>query len=350
MAKEKKRLLLIGSTQKDVHLRNYFRLIDGYFDEVLVVSGNNVDFCRTIVLDFGLKNPLTIWKSIHKLRGIIQDFQPSIIHVHQANSYGYITSKANTFNIPLVLTVWGSDVLLLPDKSPLHKLMVKTSLKASNHITADAAFIADKVETLVGRKSFTTANFGIDLPKIEWDIAQKEKIIYSNRLHAPLYNIDQIIQGFASFVQQHPDWKLIIAGKGPLTDSLEELARSTLPDSSYEFIGFVDTATNMKMYLKASMYVSIPSSDGTSVSLLEAMACGTIPVLSDLPANREWVQSGRNGIIVQSDLSAALELALDLNPENVANANTRIIQHQATKEANRLKYCEIYDSLLEGRS
>ena len=57
MAEEKKRLLLIGSTQKDVHLRNYFHLIAGYFDEVLIVSGNKVDFCRTIVLDFGLKKP-----------------------------------------------------------------------------------------------------------------------------------------------------------------------------------------------------------------------------------------------------------------------------------------------------
>ena len=245
-----------------------------------------------------------------------------------------------------MLTIWGSDVLLLPDKSPLHKLMVKTSLKASNHITADASFIANKVESLVGNKVFTTANFGIDLPNIEWDISQKEKIIYSNRLHDSLYNIDLIIHGFDVFLRQHPDWKLIIAGKGQLTDSLQELARSILPENSFEFIGFVNAATNMKMYTKSRMYVSIPSSDGTSVSLLEAMACGAIPILSDLPANREWVQSGRNGVIVQRDLSDALELALGLNLEDVANFNTSIIQNQATKEANRGKYCKIYDSLL----
>ena len=48
----------------------------------------------------------------------------------------------------------------------------------------------------------------------------------------------------------------------------------------------------------ADVYVSTSRSDSTSVSLLEAMACGIPPVVTDIPANREWITEGRNGLLV----------------------------------------------------
>ena len=42
-------------------------------------------------------------------------------------------------------------------------------------------------------------------------------------------------------------------------------------------------------------------SDGASLSLLEAMACGLPVVVSDIPANREWVEEGVNGVLVPCD-------------------------------------------------
>ena len=47
------------------------------------------------------------------------------------------------------------------------------------------------------------------------------------------------------------------------------------------------------------LYISAASSDGTSISLLEAMYFKSIPILIDLPANREWIQNNENGFIVQ---------------------------------------------------
>lgn len=342
---KKPRLLLVGSTKSDVHIRNYYNLIKGYFDDILIVTGNDIDFCPSKKLYFGLKNPLMIMKSIKALRKIIRDYSPDVIHVHQANSYGYITSMANKGKVPQVLTIWGSDVLLLPQTSSFHKYLVKKSLRASDKITADAGFIEDVVKKLIGSADFTTANFGINLPDITVDIDKKEKLIYSNRLHDSLYNINQIIDGFAEFNGNHPDWKLIIAGRGPLTEALKEQAKK-LPDDSYEFIGFVDYETNMAYYQKSTLYVSIPSSDGTSVSLLEAMACGAIPILSDLPANNEWVKSGNNGVIAGNSLNEAFEEALKLDQAAVIDLNKGIIEKKATKEANRKIFEGIYADVL----
>lgn len=341
-----RRLLLIGSTQSDVHLRNYYGLIKGTFDEVLLVSGTKVDFCECKQLHFGLKNPIALRKTVRSLRSIIDDFSPSVIHVHQANVYGYVTALANKRKIPQILTIWGSDVLLLPNKNFVFKHIVKKALRGAHSITADAAFIGKKVTSLIGEHNFTVANFGIDLPNITLDISKKEKIVYSNRLHAPLYNIDAIIRGFIKFREQHPDWKLIIGGSGPLTEELKSIA-AQLPDEAYSFIGFVDYETNMEYYQRASIFISIPSSDGTSISLLEAMACGTIPVLSNLPANKEWVDSGKNGIIVEKDLFSSLEAALKLNAESVAKENQLIIDQKATKNSNRAVFIDLYKQLLD---
>ncbi len=48
----------------------------------------------------------------------------------------------------------------------------------------------------------------------------------------------------------------------------------------------------------AEVFVSVPSSDGTSVALLQAMAAGCFPIVSDLPTQRELVEDGVNGFRV----------------------------------------------------
>ena len=66
-----------------------------------------------------------------------------------------------------------------------------------------------------------------------------------------------------------------------------------------------------EFYRAASVTVSVPFSDATPMALLEAMACGSIPVVSDLPSLREWIRDGENGRIVPVDDVGALADAMD---------------------------------------
>lgn len=347
MKTEPKKLMLIGSSKSDVHLKNYYNLIADYFDEILIITGNEIDYAHYRIIDFGLKNPISMLKNIRKLSRFIKEFSPSIIHVHQANSIAFITSLANKKRIPQVLTTWGSDVLLLPKKNAFFKYVVRKSLMSSNSITADASYMREEIEKLIGPKVVIIANFGINHDELKADITLKENLIYSNRLHNNLYNIDQILIAFKDFQLNHPSWKLIIAGNGLSTEKLKQFAHKNLLENSYEFVGFVDTKTNHEYYKRAKIYVSVPSSDGTSISLLEAMAFGTIPVLSDLPANNEWVKNMENGIIVKNTLTKALNNALTLNQFKVAKLNAEIIESKASKKANKRIFESIYDELLD---
>jgi glycosyltransferase involved in cell wall biosynthesis len=343
MSKHKK-LLLIGGSNGNAHLRNFHDLISDQFESILVVSNNIIDFASCKKLHFGLKNPIQFWQNISELRSIIKEFKPDIIHVHQANSYGFLTALANQEKIPLVLTTWGSDVLLLPNKSLLHRSMVKYVLRKADQITADAEFMATAIHKLIGNKKVCIANFGVAIDEQKTGLERK-KIIYSNRMHAPLYQIEKIILESADFLKKNTDWLLKIAGQGPNTPALEKLALENLPLGSYQFVGFLNSEQNKANYQSATIYISIPISDGTSISLLEAMAYGCIPIVSDLPANKEWITHLENGIISDGDVMKDIEIALTLDPMSIEEKNKVIIENRATKETNKRLFSSIYDKL-----
>lgn len=334
------------------HLRTFYELIKPLFNEVLLISDKLQDYCKTEIIDFRISKPLSAYKNSAKLKEIITQFQPSIVHVHQANSVALLTGKALKRKFPLVVTTWGSDVLVLPKQNWIKKKIAQKALSYANTVTADASFMEKAIVDLAPFSKVVIANFGIELSEgLNTDeINQKQDVIYSNRLHYSLYNIHLIIEGFAEFIKTHPTWKLIIAGRGDLTDDLKELAKKQLPVESYEFVGFIKKEQNYQYYKTSKIWISIPESDGTAVSLLEAMHFGCIPVVSDLPANNEWISShthSQNGIIVKTSVSAALTEASHLNSNEVYSINEDIIQSKASVESMRILYTKLYNDLIE---
>jgi glycosyltransferase involved in cell wall biosynthesis len=342
-----KSLLLIGGSKGNAHLLNYRNLIEDCFDDILIVSNQESEQFPSRKVNFELKNPFAMWKNVQILRKIIQEEQPDIIHVHQANAYGFITALANRGRRPLVVTTWGSDVLTLPHTSFLHRWMVQYILRSADAITADAQFMADAIHGLIGQVPVTVANFGVEIQNIE-EGKERKNIIYSNRMHESLYQIDQIIQQLAPFLSKNPEWKLRIAASGSQTENLQNLAKEYLPEGSFEFLGFQAGKDNQQNYLQSKVYVSIPTTDGTSISLLESLAYGCLPIVSDLPANREWIQDGVNGIISTGDLSKDLERLLQMDASSIQERNKEIIDQKATKNANRKKFTAIYEAIFSG--
>lgn len=342
-----KSLLLIGGSKGNAHLLNYRNLIEDCFDDILIVSNQESEQFPSRKVNFELKNPFAMWKNVQILRKIIQEEQPDIIHVHQANAYGFITALANRGRRPLVVTTWGSDVLTLPHTSFLHRWMVQYILRSADAITADAQFMADAIHGLIGQVPVIVANFGVEIQNIE-EGKERKNIIYSNRMHESLYQIDQIIQQLAPFLSKNPEWKLRIAASGSQTENLQNLAKENLPDGSFEFLGFQAGKDNQQNYLQSKVYVSIPTTDGTSISLLESLAYGCLPIVSDLPANREWIHNGVNGIISAGDLSKDLERLLQMDASSIQERNKEIIDQKATKNANRKKFTAIYEAIFSG--
>ena len=343
-----KKLLIIGSNS--IHVYNYINLVKDYFDEIILITNKKREGTdvKTIELDFHLKLSSRL-KTVAKIKNLIQEYAPSIIHIHQVNSYAYYSLLAARKSfVPKILTAWGSDILLSPKNSFLLKKMVQFNLRHADFLTSDSEFMAEEIRSLLPRRKLDIliANFGIEI--IEKDLL-KENIIYSNRLHKKLYQIESVINAFKLFLENSIDksWKLVIAATGEETNNLKSMVEHLNLKGNVEFVGWVDQEKNVEYYSKARLFVSIPESDATSISLLEAMAYGCIPVLSDLPANREWIDDGKNGIIVNSPSENIFERALKLNISEVASINKRIIIEKGTKVANKKKFIQLYDHFLQ---
>ena len=88
-------------------------------------------------------------------------------------------------------------------------------------------------------------------------------------------------------------------------------------------VGRLDATAQADWYSQAQWFISLPQSDSVSVSVIEAMAHGCVPLLSDLPANRELVEHGRNGWIMPPDAAASIAdlQALRARADEIADYN-----------------------------
>jgi glycosyltransferase involved in cell wall biosynthesis len=145
-------------------------------------------------------------------------------------------------------------------------------------------------------------------------------------------------------VQNDNDWKLVIAGSGDETEVLKEQVVSLGINDSVEFVGFLEQEKNYEYYCKSKIYVSVPQSDSISISLVEAILCGCIPFVSNLEANLELIQNGKNGFI-EDDLK-------NIDFKNFTQIDTGYFEKTRdklkvtfSKEYNRNRYIEIYDQV-----
>jgi len=334
----RKKLLVVGSNT--IHTYNFIDLVKEYFDEVLLLTNTIREDTpyEVVELDFRLRS----FQTIKKIKKIAHTFEPTHIHVHQANSYAFLTFMAlRNSHAQKVLNAWGSDILLNPKKGFFFRQMVKFSLKQSDIVVADSDTVLYEAKLLVPDIKTKNINFGIKFLECS---EKKENIIYSNRLHKSLYNIDKIIFSFQKFVKQHPEWKLVIAGSGDNTGSLQVLIDDLGLVDKVEFVGFLDNKTNFAYYCKSKIYVSIPSSDSISLSLVEAVVSGCIPFVSNLSANRELVENNRNGFIEDNLEDIDFSKYMQIETEHFKKTRERL-KVTFSKEYNKKCYFEIYDEV-----
>ena len=121
------------------------------------------------------------------------------------------------------------------------------------------------------------------------------------------------------------------------------------------WVTFLDEVPNEAMpalLRKHSLYLSATSSDGTSISLLEAMACGTLPIVSDIPANQAWITGGTNGFLVpldRPDLFARRILEAFGSPQLMSSArpiNWDIVKERGNHLLNMKRVTQATEQLL----
>jgi L-malate glycosyltransferase len=224
--------------------------------------------------------------------------------------------------------------------------MTKYILKNTTIVASDSVHLASETKKLLGNRNIPIEICQFGIKTFDVDLT-KEKVFYSNRGHHDIYRIPEIIESFAKFDEHNPesDWILVIAGESVHTPKLKDLVSTVKLDNKVKFVGFLSPEENAKWYGRASYFISIPKSDGTAVSLLEAMYYECIPIVSDLPANREWIKHLENGYIATDLDHDFLSEVFNFEFKEARQNNRKRIESDGTAQASCTQIQSILNSI-----
>lgn len=240
-----------------------------------------------------------VLRSVPRLAGWLRQVRPDWIHAHYLTSHGTLAWLATRLlRAPgrIVGSAWGSDILKTPLESRAALELTRRVLAACTLATSDSGHMAERMREM-GAGEVMCFPFGLEaLPPPP---GRKEPgLFFANRSLEPVYAPDRVVAAFAGIAAAWPEARLAVANDGSLAGALRAQVESLGLAARVRWLGRLDAATQAGWYARATWFLSLPRSDGLSVSLLEAMAHGCVPLLSDLPANREVVQHLANGLIV----------------------------------------------------
>jgi len=107
--------------------------------------------------------------------------------------------------------------------------------------------------------------------------------------------VDVLARAFVKVAQQRPEVSLMLLSGGSQAAVIRQILMRGGVEERVTFPGQISNAELPRFYHLADLYVSPSHVDGSSVSLMEALACGLPCLVSDIPANQEWVSEGQNG-------------------------------------------------------
>lgn len=327
--------MLIVGNPKSIHTKR----LSQFFEQDYQVNLINED------IDFSLRNSLV---AIKQLKKTITETRPDILVLYQLNLTAFFAVLANKkTKIPTFAIGIGSDILTMPQKGLPYKAMLKYILKNSQAYNAGSPYLLEQMQKYCPKNSeILLANLGINpIQPVE-----KEKIVFSNRLHSPLYRIDEVIKAFAKFVSkpQYADWLLVVAATGREKE-LQQLAQSLGIKDKVKFVGWLSQKENAEYYAKSKIYISLPKSDSFPISLMEAMSGECIPVISDLPAYKGIMKKGENALILSDEEIAKadyLEQALALDNKIILSRNKAFVEDYANIQKNKAKFLSVAENLV----
>ena len=233
----------------------------------------------------------------------LKEFRPDIVHGFYTTNYGYLAAMQRI--APSVVTITGSDLLLEPKRSPFFRWINGRVSRKADALNPVSAHLAELLQSQYSVPAGKVHQFpaGIDTGLFRPGNRNEEGpfLIVSTRNFEPVYNLGLLVGIVPELLKAFPDVRFEFFGSG----SLEQKYRSQLaPYDRVRFGGWQPAEVLAQRLGEAHIYVSTSLSDGTSSSLLEAMACGAFPVVMDLPSNREWIRDGENGFLIPNDPSA----------------------------------------------
>lgn len=307
-------------------------------------------------------SPHDFLRMVPDFEALLEEVRPDLVHAGPIQSCAFLAALAGFH--PLLAMSWGSDILVDADRDGIWRWMTRYTLLRADLLLCDCNAVRSKVHGLVPYPDEQIVQFpwGVDLDRVApgpeflrlryregWEDAF---VVLSTRSWESIYGIETLLEAFRRAHDEDPRLRLVLLGSGSLAPQVRDFIAAHGLRNVVTEPGEVPHERVSEYFRAADAYVSCALSDGTSVSLLEALATGLPVVVTDNPGNREWVVPERNGWLAPAaDTQAFARLLREAarlpspDRERIAEENRRVAESRADWKTNSNLLLDAYERL-----
>ena len=334
--------------------------------------------CSGVTLHPGLERPNTIGfiRKLLRARSLgraIRTLHPDVVHLF--NSRVSAQLAAASCQRPLVFTPWGADVLDNPFVRRRYYWRTRWLLQSVRGIAAASHAMIAHAKRFTGEVMSVHAQWGVDFSlfydqrarrdavRDALDLPRDSYVVFSPRQWGGKYNQDLILDALPRLRQSVPNAFLVFKfciTQGNLETRLRQRVQE-LGVQDYVRIFGPSTTTEeshqrmAELFQASDAFVSIPSWDGgTPVTVFEGMACGSIPVLSDIDTNCEYVRDRIEGrILKRLDAATLAGVLAEVHADREWRAKLRetlpdLARQACTYEVEMQRVLDFYRRIAQG--
>jgi glycosyltransferase involved in cell wall biosynthesis len=296
---------------------------------------------------------------------IIGNIQPDIVHALRIPYEGMLALNTPV-GIPLVISTWGNDLTLHAGQSPLMRKLTRKCLTRADGLLSDSQRDINLARQWGLREEIPTllvpGSGGLDLERIrqvnpenydwaEFNLPSERPLAVNSRGYRPGYvHQDVFFAAIPLVLEKIPD--LVFICPGLAGGQAEEWVARYKIEQNVILLPSLPQDELWALNKKCMLFISPSSHDGTPNTLIESMACGCFPVAGDIASIREWIEPGKNGLLVDPHDTRALADAIiqavsspDLRAQ-ATEINHRVVHEKAALEITRPKIKAFYDALI----
>ncbi len=353
--------IAVVTMSKSVHARLYVEFLANAGHDVTVITnrdefspGLDVRTVNTRPLKgrrFKLPDRVIDGLRDRKLHRALKAGDYDVVNVQMLLADGIVACLVSP--APVVVTLFGSDVYLRDRLPQAYLDLMPKALRRATTVHACSEHMAAELLSLgVPAERIETFQYGVEPDRFRPLVpaSEREPVIVSARALRPLYRVHLLVEAMPAVLAENPAARLAIYDTGDEEPRLRELAASLGVADHVEFRGRVTPDELAAVLGRSAVWASMASSDGTPISMLEAMSAGAFPVVADLPTLHEWIESP-HGLFVEPEpaaVAAGMIEALRLAPAGAhVEPNRRIIEERADRATNLRRFESLLESAAE---